>query len=101
MTRSALMSAAFACTAVVAGASSVSAATCADRTHVVTQLEQRFGETLRGNATTASNDAMLEIFATPRSETWTILVSLPDRGLSCLVASGRGERRLNAKLLTL
>lgn len=76
------------------------ASTCADRSHVVQQLQTRFGEQLWGNAV-SRDDAVLEIYTTPSHSTWTILVSLPDRGLACLVASGSGQRALNSNLLSL
>lgn len=66
-----------------------SAATCADRAHVVKQLEERFGETLYANAMSSTQD-VLEVFASPEGESWTVLVFLPERNLSCLAASGNG-----------
>lgn len=81
--------------ATMAGAAS--AATCADRTHVVTQLEKRFGETLYANAVSRSNN-VLEVFASDSAETWSITVFLPDRGLSCLAATGKGPANLEIAL---
>jgi hypothetical protein len=75
-------------------------ATCADREHVVTQLQARFGETLRGNSLSTDNRVM-EIYASPNARSWTILVSLPERGLSCLIASGRGADRLRLNIAAL
>lgn len=78
-------------------ASGAAAATCADRTHVVTQLQERFGERLVANSISPQNH-ILEVYAAPEGATWTILVSLPERGLSCLVATGEGTRELHASL---
>ena len=73
------------------------AATCADRGHVVSQLEQRFGETLYANAISSSNNVM-EVFASPNGDTWSITLFLPERNLSCLAATGKGMERLTAAL---
>lgn len=85
---------------IAAAGSAASASTCADRNHVVQQLNQRFGETLYGNALSRDN-AVLEIYSNNTHTSWTILVTLPERGLSCLVASGNGERSLSAHLSNL
>ena len=84
----------------LAGATTASAATCADRTAVVDRLETRFGEAPVANAMSASNN-VLEVFAKPNSETWTVLLTLPERQLTCLVTSGRGTTELQAFLQTL
>ena len=81
----------------LAGATTASAATCAVRTAVVDRLETRFGEAPIANAMSASNN-VLEVFAKPNSETWTVLLTLPERQLTCLVASGRGDTVLQAFL---
>lgn len=81
-------------------ASTASAATCADRNAVVERLNANFGENLIANAMSPSNNVM-EIYAKPDSTTWTILLTLPKRRLTCLVASGRGEERLHAFLYDL
>jgi hypothetical protein len=84
----------------LAGATTASAATCADRTAVVERLETRFGEAPIANAISVSNN-VLEVFAKPNSETWTVLLTLPERQLTCLVTSGRGTTELQAFLQTL
>lgn len=78
-------------------ATSAQAATCADRTHVVTQLEAQFDETLVANAISPSN-RILEVFASPEKETWSVTVFLPERGLSCLASTGKGEEALKVVL---
>ena len=81
-------------------ATSASAATCADRTAVVERLETRWGETAIGNAMSASNN-ILEVYAATEVETWTILLTLPAKNLTCLVTSGSGRTKLQAALDTL
>ena len=78
-------------------ANAASAATCADRSQVVKQLEAKFGETLYANSISRSNK-VLEVFASPGAKTWSIMVFLPERGLSCLAATGKGQSELNVAL---
>ena len=84
-------------TLLAVAATNAQAATCADRDHVVNQLETRFGETIIANAISPSN-RVLEIFASPDKSTWSVTVFLPERGLSCLAATGRGEEALKTAL---
>jgi len=81
-------------------APSAQAATCADRTEVAAALAERTGQSLYGNAVSNSGD-VLEIYSDAASQDWTILVTLPDRGLSCLVAAGTGEQFLAVHLANL
>ena len=81
-------------------ATSASAATCANRTAVVERLEDRFGETAIANAISASHN-ILEVYAAPEAATWTILLTLPEQNLTCLVNSGSGTTELQAYLDTL
>ena len=74
-----------------------SAATCANREHVVSQLEARFSEVLLANSVNASNQ-ILEVYGSRENDTWSILVYLPDRNLSCLAATGEGLEQLSAEL---
>jgi hypothetical protein len=95
-----VLAAACAANALIAPAASATTATCADRTHVVQALNDRFGEALYGNAVSRTGE-VLEVYSNPASQSWTILVSLPDRGLSCLVASGSGDQGLAVQLANL
>ena len=61
-------------------------AACAALAEVVAKLAQRFGETLRSVGLQRS-DGLLEVYASDRTGTWTILVTRPD-GISCLLAAG-------------
>ncbi len=60
---------------------------CAPRADVVRQLAQDYGETRRGVGL-ARQGAMMEVFASDNSGSWTITMTLPD-GVTCLVASGQ------------
>lgn len=60
---------------------------CGPRDAVVTKLAQGYGET-RQSVGIGSNNAMVEVFASDETGSWTILVTMPN-GLSCLVASGQ------------
>lgn len=95
-----LLTAAFTAQAFFATAASANTATCADSGQVVQALNDRFGEALTGNAVSQTG-SVLEVYSNGESQTWTILVTLPDRGLSCLVASGTGDRHLATQLANL
>lgn len=63
-------------------------AQCGDRAKVVAHLAGKFGETRQGMGI-AANNTVMEVFASQKSGTWTITVTLPT-GVTCLVASGQG-----------
>ena len=92
-----LLSAACAIHGALATAASANTATCAESGQVIQALNDRFGEALTGNAVSRTG-SILEVYSNDTSRTWTILVTLPDRGLSCLVASGTGDQRLASQL---
>lgn len=60
--------------------------TCAERAVVVEQLQERYGET-RQSMGLGQNNAVVEVFASADTGTWTIVVTMPS-GMTCLVASG-------------
>ena len=70
---------------------------CAAREMVVARLADRYGESRQGIGLGQDN-SVLELYASPETGTWTILVTLPN-GLSCLVASGEAWERV-AEVLT-
>jgi hypothetical protein len=72
-------------------------APCADRASVVDALMEQFGEAPSGTAT-SSGAEMLEVYANETAQTWTVLLSLPERGLACVVASGSGDADLSEQL---
>ncbi|SPH24831.1 hypothetical protein DEA8626_03864 [Defluviimonas aquaemixtae] len=65
---------------------------CADRSAVVAELAARYGETRRGIGLAAGN-AVMEIFASDDTGTWTITMTTAG-GLTCLVASGENYDHL-------
>lgn len=65
-----------------------SAPQCGARDTIVATLAERYGETRRSMGV-AANNAVMEVFASTDSGTWTITVTMPD-GTMCLIASGEG-----------
>lgn len=70
-------------------ATQAAAVQCADTTHVETQLLARHGET-KAHYGILPNNNHLQVFMNDRSESWTIIVEVPNRGLSCLLSTGYG-----------
>jgi hypothetical protein len=66
------------------------AAGCAPRDVIVERLEGQFSEALNG-AGLRDGQSVFEVWASPDSGTWTILVTAAD-GTSCVVAHGTGWR---------
>ncbi|AMY70860.1 hypothetical protein [Frigidibacter mobilis] len=60
---------------------------CGNRASVVERLAATYGETRRGIGL-ATGNAVVEVFASDATGTWTITVTLPD-GRTCLLASGQ------------
>ena len=60
---------------------------CAARETVVERLATGYGET-RQSVGLGSNNAVVEVFASAETGTWTITVTVPG-GPTCLVASGQ------------
>jgi len=65
---------------------------CGPRDLVVARLAEGFGET-RQSMGLGANNAVIEVFASLVSGTWTITVTAPD-GMTCLVASGQAFETL-------
>lgn len=59
---------------------------CAPRDQVIAQLEDEYGETRRGVGL-QNRGAVVEVYASDATGTWSILVTRPD-GVACLVAAG-------------
>ncbi len=72
-------------------------ANCAQREAVVTRLAQAYGET-RQSMGLAANNAVIEVFASNETGTWTITVTTSD-GRTCLVASGQAFEELADRLI--
>lgn len=60
---------------------------CAPRDDVVHRLATKYGES-RQSMGLGANNAVVEIFASEESGSWTITVTSPS-GITCLVASGQ------------
>jgi len=60
---------------------------CAPRDAVIERLAERYGET-RQSVGLGANNAVVEVFASDETGSWTITVTSPN-GLTCLVASGQ------------
>ncbi|MFQ5622811.1 MAG: hypothetical protein ACE5FS_05375 [Paracoccaceae bacterium] len=60
---------------------------CAERARIVAQLQSRFGEKQVGMGMQDTR-AVVEIFVSPESGSWTILVTRAN-GVSCMAAAGR------------
>ncbi|WP_170573854.1 hypothetical protein [Ruegeria atlantica] len=71
----------------VLAAQQVQASTCAPREDVMKRLAETYGETRRSIGI-ARQGAVMEIYASDQTGSWTITVTLPD-GITCLVASGQ------------
>jgi hypothetical protein len=61
---------------------------CDSRAAVTALLADRYGETRRAIGL-AGDTAVMELFASDATGTWTITITLPD-GKMCLMASGSG-----------
>ena len=61
---------------------------CGRRDQVIDLLATKYGETRQGMGI-ADNSAVMEVYASDATGTWTITVSSAD-GMMCLVASGQG-----------
>jgi len=69
-----------------------SAPQCDARDRVTALLSDRYGETRRAIGL-AGQAAVMELYASDTTGTWTIALTLPD-GLMCLMASGAGFEAL-------
>lgn len=69
---------------------------CAERAQVIERLAERWGES-RQAIGLGANNAVVEVFASHETGTWTITVTLPN-GMTCLVASGQAYETLTEEL---
>lgn len=65
---------------------------CAPRDLVIERLATKYGET-RQSMGLGANNAVIEVFASEETGTWTITVTSV-HGLTCLVASGQAYETL-------
>lgn len=69
---------------------------CAPREVVIDRLASAYGETRRSIGL-GQNNAVIEVFASTETGSWTITVTSP-AGVTCLVASGLAFETLNEAL---
>ena len=65
---------------------------CAQRDMVVERLASKYGES-RQSIGLGSNNAVVEVFASLDTGTWTITVTMPT-GMTCIVAAGQAFETL-------
>ncbi len=63
-------------------------AVCGERKSIVAQLEDKYGETRRSIGV-QDGRGVVEVYASDKTGTWTILVTNTD-GKACLMAAGEG-----------
>jgi len=71
---------------------------CAPREQVIERLAEKYGET-RQSMGLGANNAVMEVFASDESGSWTITVTMTN-GVTCLVASGQAFEELADALPT-
>lgn len=76
----------------VLAAQQVSAQNCAPRDDVIERLAEIYGETRRSIGI-ARRGAVMEVYVSDKTGSWTITVTLPD-GVTCLIASGQSYETL-------
>lgn len=66
---------------------------CSTRESIIERLSSKYGES-RQSIGMASNNAVVEVYASEETGTWTITVTTAS-GLTCLVAVGKGFENLS------
>jgi hypothetical protein len=66
------------------------AAECIATDKVATVMERNFGETL-SHVGVIPNGNTIELYHNPKNDSWSAVVSVPTKSISCLVATGKGE----------
>jgi hypothetical protein len=79
-----------------AGSATAQPRNCAERPRVLERLAEVYGET-RQSIGLGANNAVVEVFASTETGTWSITVTMPS-GLTCLIASGQAFERLDEPL---
>lgn len=72
---------------------------CGQRAAIVDRLANTYGET-RQSMGLGANNAVVEVFASQESGTWTITLTMPS-GMTCLVATGQAYETLTEDLASL
>jgi hypothetical protein len=63
---------------------------CADSTHIENQLMTLHGQVLSYSGR-LDNSNMLQLFMNPLDESWSLMVQVPNRELTCMVSTGYGQ----------
>ena len=87
-----IMSLTTALACLAAGPAVAQSAQCAPREVVVERLNEAYGES-RQSMGLAANNAVVEVFASDTSGSWTITVTGPN-GVTCLIAAGQAFETL-------
>ena len=69
---------------------------CADHAQIIARLAEHYGES-RQSIRLGGDNAMVEVFASMDTGSWTVTVTQPG-GLTCLVAAGQAYQYLNEPL---
>lgn len=80
----------------ISGNAAAAPKACAPRDAIVERLAEAYGET-RQSIGLGANNALIEVFASLDTGTWTITVTQPT-GVTCLVASGQAFETLAENL---
>jgi hypothetical protein len=88
------MTTALAC--LVSGPAAAQSAQCAPRETVVARLAEAYGETRQSMGLGAGN-AVVEVFASTATGSWTITVTGPG-GITCLIAAGQAFETMADRL---
>lgn len=78
--------------AALGGAAQAQTGNCSDHETMVRHLAEGWGESRQSIALDASN-AVVELFASPETGTWTLTVTRPG-GPTCMIASGHAFEML-------
>lgn len=82
--------------AIAAWPVSAQQAICAERMGVVSELAEKYSENQK-NIGIANNGEVLEVFVSPKGNTWTIVVT-DAAGITCLIAAGESWETVPIKI---
>lgn len=73
-----------------------SAPPCGQRIAVIERLTTSYGETRQGIGL-AANNAVMEVFASAKTGSWTIILTMAN-GMTCMIAAGENYETLSEPL---
>ena len=79
------------------GATQAAAADCVETARIAPLLAQHYGEEA-AFVGVLPNQNVIEVFRNQTTQTWTVAVPVPERALSCVIATGAGQFALNKQL---